>query len=125
MVVNKTLFQSLQSNQNSVTNTQTSSKSPINSNFQPMSSVKTMIQKPQRLFEDKVDNSYLPFVPKISKKPNALRPLPGICLFFFKFSNSFFLYLNKNSDFLKDVFEKIAKQNVSINEQLFNSNLEL
>jgi hypothetical protein len=93
MVVNKTLFQSLQSNQNSATNTQTSSKSPINSNFQPTSSVKTMIQKPQRLFEDKVDNSYLPFVPKISKKTNALRPLPGINFFqIFKFN---FVYLNK------------------------------
>ena len=69
MVVNKTLFQSLQSNQNSATTTQTSSKSPFNSNLQPMSSVKTMIQKPQRLFEDKVDKFVkMTFFEKTKKK---------------------------------------------------------
>lgn len=37
-----------------------------------------MIQKPQKLFKDKIDNSYLPFVPKLRQKPNALRPLAEI-----------------------------------------------
>lgn len=35
------------------------------------------IQKAQLQFKDKVDNSSLPFVPKIRQKPNALKPLPG------------------------------------------------
>jgi hypothetical protein len=74
MVVNKSLFQSLQSNQNSAM-AQTAKSS--NNQSQNIQAVKTMIQKPQRLFEDKIDNSYLPFVPKIRKKTNALRPLPG------------------------------------------------
>lgn len=34
-------------------------------------------QKPQLLFKDKIDNSKLPFVPKLRAKPNALRELPG------------------------------------------------
>lgn len=34
-----------------------------------------VIQKPQDNFTDKIDNSILPFVPKIRQKPNALRPL--------------------------------------------------
>lgn len=75
MVVNKSLFQSLQSNQNSAMLAQTTKSS--NNQSQNVQAVKTMIQKPQRLFEDKIDNSYLPFVPKIRKKTNALRPLPG------------------------------------------------
>ena len=36
------------------------------------------IQKVQIQFKDKVDNSSLPFLPKIRQKPNALKPLPGI-----------------------------------------------
>lgn len=36
-----------------------------------------VFQKPQIYFKDKVDNSNLPFVPKIRQKPNALRPLSG------------------------------------------------
>lgn len=48
------------------------------------------IQKSQRLFKDKIDNSELPFVPKIRQKPNALVPLPGIYLVYS--SNSQFNY---------------------------------
>lgn len=36
-----------------------------------------VIQKPQIQFKDKINNSILPFVPKIREKPNALRVLPG------------------------------------------------
>ena len=102
MVVNKSLFQSLQSNQNSAILAQTT-KGPSNQSFPATNSVKTIIQKPQRLFEDKIDNSYLPFVPKIRKKPNALRPLPGT--FFIK--NFYFLFLLfKFFKFLKIYFRK-------------------
>lgn len=40
---------------------------------------KIVIHKPQKLFNDKIDNSFeIPFVPKIRSKPNALRPLSGM-----------------------------------------------
>jgi hypothetical protein len=39
---------------------------------------KRVIQKSQQFFKDKVDNSYLPFVPKIRCKPNGLKQLPEI-----------------------------------------------
>ena len=32
--------------------------------------------RPQLKFKDKIDNSPAPFVPKLTKKPNALKPLP-------------------------------------------------
>lgn len=38
---------------------------------------KGFIPKPQETFVDKVNNSNLPFVPKIRQKPNALTPLHG------------------------------------------------
>lgn len=34
--------------------------------------------KPQKMFKDKIDNSYLPFVPKLRHKFNHLVPLPEI-----------------------------------------------
>jgi len=34
------------------------------------------IMRPQLKFKDKIDNSPAPFVPKLTKKPNALKPLP-------------------------------------------------
>jgi exosome complex exonuclease RRP6 len=34
-------------------------------------------QKPQSYFRDKVDNTNLPFIPKIRVKPNAIKPLQG------------------------------------------------
>lgn len=34
--------------------------------------------KPQVNFSDRIDNSHLPFVPKIRVKPNAIKPLPSI-----------------------------------------------
>jgi len=33
------------------------------------------IQRPQLKFKDKIDNSNTPFIPIITRKPNALRPL--------------------------------------------------
>ncbi len=69
MVVNKSLLQNLQSTNNN--NGQT------NSNENTFDYKQKIIQKPQKTFTDKIDNSYLPFVPRIRKKPNALRPLPG------------------------------------------------
>jgi len=35
------------------------------------------VTRPQSEFRDKIDNSHRPFVPKITMKPNALRPLAG------------------------------------------------
>lgn len=35
------------------------------------------IPKPQAQFKDKVDNSNLPFLPKLRQKPNAQKSLPG------------------------------------------------
>lgn len=35
------------------------------------------VMKPQELFSDKVDNSNLPFLPKLRTKPNAIEQLPG------------------------------------------------
>jgi hypothetical protein len=37
----------------------------------------SVIQKPQKQFQDKIDNSFVPFLPKIRQKPNALTPLSG------------------------------------------------
>ena len=34
-------------------------------------------QKPQLYFRDNVDNTNLPFIPKIRVKPNAIKPLQG------------------------------------------------
>ena len=34
-------------------------------------------EKPQRNFQSKVDNTSLPFIPKIRVKPNSLVPLSG------------------------------------------------
>ena len=36
------------------------------------------ILKPQQHFIDKIDNSYLPFLPKLKIKVNSKSPLPGI-----------------------------------------------
>uniref|UniRef100_A0A8B9KQN8 Exosome complex component 10 n=1 Tax=Astyanax mexicanus TaxID=7994 RepID=A0A8B9KQN8_ASTMX len=41
------------------------------------------IQRPQLKFKDKVDNSNTPFIPKISVKPNAVKPLSS-CEFQYK-----------------------------------------
>ncbi|XP_072334572.1 exosome complex component 10 [Scyliorhinus torazame] len=38
------------------------------------------IPRPQMKFKEKVDNSNIPFVPKIFTKPNALKPLPDVFL---------------------------------------------
>jgi hypothetical protein len=34
-----------------------------------------LMPKPQLIFKDKVDNSELPFLPKIRQKQNAIKPL--------------------------------------------------
>ena len=94
MVVNKSLFQSLQSNQNVAMSAQTSKTQQNNANMQHEITKKTVIQKPQKLFSDKIDNSYLPFVPKLRTKPNALRPLPGK----YEFSNAQSFYNFKTTD---------------------------
>lgn len=41
--------------------------------------------KPQLKFKDKVDNSSTPWVPILREKPNAVKPLPVMILFFFFF----------------------------------------
>ena len=33
--------------------------------------------KPQLMFDDKPDNSSVPFLPKLIDKPNSIRPLPA------------------------------------------------
>lgn len=33
--------------------------------------------KPQLMFDDKPDNSSVPFLPKLIEKPNSIRPLPA------------------------------------------------
>jgi exosome complex exonuclease RRP6 len=58
-------------------------------------SLSHMIQRPQKLFKDKIDNSYLPFVPKLRQKPNALRPLAEI-----------FTKLDKLSKIEQDLFDE-------------------
>jgi hypothetical protein len=70
MVVNKTLLQTLQTNNNTRIVAGNSSQNDLNK--------KIVVEKPQKYFKDKIDNSTLPFLPKIRQKPNALRPLPGI-----------------------------------------------
>ena len=75
MVVNRPTLDA--SNQNSGT-----SDKPIvlSSGLDPRADhTKKMVQqKPQKFFQDKLDNSLVPFVSKLRSKPNALRELPGI-----------------------------------------------
>ena len=72
MVVNKSLLQQSQYGNSS-----------LGLNAQQGSTViesikKGLLVKPQKSFKDKLDNSYLPFVPKLRHKVNQLVPLPGI-----------------------------------------------
>ena len=69
MVVNKSLLQNSQTN---ATSSSTATASPVVDLKK-----KGPIIKPQKSFSDKIDNSYLPFVPKLRSKPNQLVPLPG------------------------------------------------
>ncbi len=48
-----------------------------NSSLNDLNKKGSVVQKPQKLFQDKIDNSKLPFLPKIRQKLNALVPLPG------------------------------------------------
>ncbi len=69
MVINKTLLQNLQqTNQANVTGSSAMANDLIR---------RGLVVKPQKLFLDKLDNSYLPFLPKLRIKPNQLVPLPG------------------------------------------------
>ena len=43
-----------------------------------------IIGKPQLHFKDKIDNSHLPFIPKLRLKSNAITELPGTNLNFSK-----------------------------------------
>lgn len=70
MVVNKSL---LQNSQNNVASPSASASASPVLDFKK----KGPIIKPQKSFADKIDNSYLPFVPKLRNKPNQLVPLPG------------------------------------------------
>ena len=70
MVVNKTLLQ----NANQRSNNETKNVTSYNNHDLK----KGVMIKPQKVFKDKLDNSYLPFLPKLRKKPNQLIPLPDI-----------------------------------------------
>lgn len=70
MVVNKALLQTAMTS-----NQKPASNSSVNV---LMDKAKGVTEKPQTLFDDKPDNSHLPFVPKIRFKPNCLQPLPEI-----------------------------------------------
>ena len=61
-------------NSSSITSNSNANKTPFNE----WNKKGSVIQKPQKLFKDKIDNSKLPFLPKIRQKPNALIPLKGI-----------------------------------------------
>lgn len=69
MVVNKALLQNVSQKSNGP-NSSTS--------FNSHDMKKSVMIKPQKSFKDKLDNSYLPFVPKLRNKPNKLIPLPDI-----------------------------------------------
>ncbi|CAF0830592.1 unnamed protein product [Brachionus calyciflorus] len=94
MVINKELAKNLQTTLN---RNQTTSSGMEHTQF---SMKKGQIQKSQILFEDKIDNSSLPFLPKIKYKPNALKPLP-------------------------DIFNLIRNDNFEINAEVFQENIEL
>ena len=70
MVVNKSLAQTL-------TKTVTKSSTSNGVEFSQFTNKKGLVIKSQLSFKDKIDNSNLPFIPKLRHKPNALRPLPG------------------------------------------------
>lgn len=72
MVINKDQEKNLQQTANRQIKT---SNEIIYSQF---SNKKGNFQKSQLFFKDKIDNSHLPFIPKITTKPNALVPLPEI-----------------------------------------------
>lgn len=57
------------------------SKNSPNANLASTFVKRGTIPKPQVQFKDNVDNTSLPFVPKIRQKPNALKPLPSIFTF--------------------------------------------
>ena len=112
MVVNKSLVQSLQatsieestsevasSSSSSSPATQAVSNSRMKSQFFHMNK-KTVMAKPQLTFKDKIDNSHLPFVPKLRNKVNASAPLP-------------------------DVFAKLDALGGKFDRDLFEANMEL
>lgn len=95
MIINKDQAKNLQQVTNRKTTIETSEK--IYSQF----SNKTVnFRKSQLEFSDKIDNSYLPFVPKITSKPNALVPLP-------------------------EIFQKIRQTDFKITHEVFDQNTEL
>lgn len=71
MVVNKTMAQSLYKSDSKI------NAGASGSDVSQFSHKKGAMPKPQLSFKDKLDNSNLPFIPKIRHKHNALRPLPG------------------------------------------------
>ena len=72
MVLNKSLAETSNSSN------KTSSLNSSGNNFYEWNNKKgSVVQKSQKNFADKIDNSMLPFVPKIRQKPNALAPLSG------------------------------------------------
>jgi hypothetical protein len=48
-----------------------------NGSFAEWNKKGSMIPKPQKNFQDRIDNSLVPFLPKIRQKLNALTPLSG------------------------------------------------
>ncbi len=74
MVVNKSLLQSLQFNNQNIANGSAS----INNSQLSLIEKRGITVKPQKFFADKPDNSYLPFLTKLRIKTNQLIPLPGI-----------------------------------------------
>ncbi len=71
MVVNKTLLQNMQRS-GTKSGQSTANESP------GLEIKKGPVGKPQKAFEDKIDNSYLPFLSKLRHKHNQLVPLPEI-----------------------------------------------
>jgi hypothetical protein len=82
----------------------------------------SVIPKPQKLFKDKIDNSLVPFLPKIREKPNALVSLSG------KFKKLHWKYLKneiKNFILFAGIFSLLDDNSVEVTQQLFEENLEL
>ncbi|EGG17241.1 3'-5' exonuclease [Cavenderia fasciculata] len=76
------------------------------------------IMRPQLKFEDKVDNSNYPFLPKITEKPNQLKPLDPVF-------RKIFLESQKTQhahQLLQDILKARLEENNSIHQILEGSN---
>lgn len=117
MVVNKTLLQ----NANQRSNNETKNVTSYNNHDLK----KGVMIKPQKVFKDKLDNSYLPFLPKLRKKPNQLIPLPDIYnqLDHEKFELSKEVF-EKNPELLDNPYQHEIEQ-IQINDLNFESEIKI